>query len=343
MHWDPPESSCLEFRLLGPVELYDHRSGTRTVPSGAKQRALFAALAVRGGEVLSTERLIDELWGERPPANAANALQAHVARLRRLLPRAGGDGPARALIATHPLGYRLRTGSASTDVQRFHRLCEQGRAVVVADPAHAVELLHRALELWRGPALDGSGRGHVCAREAERLEQGRLTALEAYHEAGLRSGRHAEACEELERLTAAHPTRERFHDLLMLALYRCGRPAEALGVYERARQRLLTEVGVGPGPALRARMEAILCRDPELDLPWPAGPAGSTGAASAPGAATPVDLGGEIARLRERIGVLGREQEELARRLAVLSDAFAASGSTAAPVSPVVFPAPAAH
>ncbi|MFE6848227.1 BTAD domain-containing putative transcriptional regulator [Streptomyces sp. NPDC057686] len=313
MEWDTQEKDGLDFRVLGPVEVHDHRSGARIAPSGAKQRALLAALVVRAGEVISAERLIDELWGDRPPARAANALQAHVARLRRLLPGAGEDGPGRARIATHPLGYLLRLGSASTDTQRFHLLSAQGRAAAVADPAHAADLLNRALDLWRGPALEGSGRGQICTREAEWLEQGRLTALETLCEVKLRGGGHAEVTGELERLMVAHPTRERFYDLLMLALYRCGRHSEALGVYERARQRLMGELGVGPGPALRARMEAILCRDPGL-------------AAFEPPAARAVDpavadLDGEIARLRSRIDVLSREQEELARRFRLLSGA----------------------
>ncbi|MGW5346315.1 BTAD domain-containing putative transcriptional regulator [Streptomyces sp. HUAS TT3] len=328
MEWDGHDNSGLDFRVLGPVELHDHRSGARTVPSGAKQRALLASLVARAGEALSTERLVDELWGDRPPVRAANALQAHVARLRRLLPDTGGlhDGPR---IVTHPLGYLLRLGPASTDAQRFQRLSEQGRAAVVADPAHAAELLRRALELWRGPALEGSGRGPICAREAERLEQGRLTALETFYEARLRGARHAEITEELERLTVAHPTRERFYDLLMLALYRCGRHSEALGVYERARQRLMAEIGIAPGPSLRARMESILHRDPGLGsdpVPGPepvatAGPyapAPAVGALSATGAGVS-DLGREIVRLRARIDAIGREQEELARRFALLS------------------------
>ncbi|MCX5016673.1 AfsR/SARP family transcriptional regulator [Streptomyces sp. NBC_00555] len=313
MEWDVSRSDGLDFRVLGPVEVHDHRSGTRITPSGAKQRALLAALVVRAGEVLSAERLIDELWGDRPPAGAANALQAHVARLRRLLAPAGEGDPGQALITTHPLGYLLRLGSARTDAQRFTQLSAQGRAAVVADPAHAADLLDRALALWRGPALEGSGRGQICAREAERLEQSRLTALETCYEAKLRGARHAEVTGELERLTAAHPTRERFYDLLMLALYRCGRRSEALGVYERARQRLMSEIGIGPGPALRDRMESILLREPGLDSAGPPPAAAGVDAAA-------LDLGGEIARLRARIDAIGREQDELVRRFTLLSE-----------------------
>ncbi|MET9887095.1 AfsR/SARP family transcriptional regulator [Streptomyces sp. NPDC006430] len=344
MESDAREGEGLDFRVLGPVELYDPRSGARIAPSGAKQRALLAALVVRAGEVLSADRLIDELWGDRPPAGAANALQAHVARLRRLLPGHGEEGPDRARIATHPLGYLLRLGSASTDAQRFQRLSLEGRAAVVADPAHAADLLHRALELWRGPALEGSGRGQICAHEAERLEQGRLTALETFYEAKLRGGRHAEVTGELERLTVAHPTRERFYDLLMFALHRCGRRSEALGVYERARQRLLGEIGVEPGPALRARMESILHREPEpaaapspyADVPHYDTPYADTPYAGVPGYGTAyvdardaavLELGGEIARLRARIDILSREQDELVRRFQLLSGVSAGAAA----------------
>lgn len=218
-----------DFRVLGPVEVLDRRSGAYVVPSGAKQRALLGALVVRVGQVLPADRLIHELWGDRPPAGAANALHAHVARLRRLLQGAGGQ----EWIATRSMGYLLHPGRATTDAQRFHRLSAEGRAALGADPVHAAQLLSGALALWRGPALEGSGQGPLCTAEADRLEELRLTTLETLYDANLRSGRHAEVARELERLTAGHPTRERLYDLQMLALYRCGRQAEALGVYER--------------------------------------------------------------------------------------------------------------
>ncbi|MCY0935095.1 AfsR/SARP family transcriptional regulator [Streptomyces sp. H34-S4] len=309
----------VEFRILGPVEVYDSRTGAQLVPSGAKQRILLATFVVRAGQVLGAERLIDELWGERPPVGAANALQAHVARLRRLLPdgprsSAGhtpGNAPDNEWITTHALGYLLRPGRAATDAQRFHRLSAEGRAALADDPVHAAGLLRSALDLWRGPALAGSVRGSICAVEADRLEELRLTTLETLYEANLRSGRHAEIARELERLTAEHPLRERFYDLLMLSLYRCGRQSEALGAYERARRRLVDGLGVEPGPALRGRMEAILRHAPSLAVPRQA---------PGPGAGL-LELGGEIARLRERIEKLTREQEALIHRFNLLDPA----------------------
>ncbi|QIP82891.1 AfsR/SARP family transcriptional regulator [Streptomyces sp. Tu 2975] len=316
----------MKFRILGPVEVHDERTGVRILPTGAKQRALLGALVVKSGQIVSVHRLIDELWGEQPPANATNALQAHVARLRRLLPvpEPGSGEPHHEWIVTRSLGYVLRLGRAGTDADRFHRLAAQGRAAAATDPEQAAELLRQALALWRGPALEGSVLGDICAAEAAQLEENRLTALEALYDACLRAARHGEITGELEELTTDHPMRERFYDLLMLALYRCGRQAEALSVYDRARRRLVHELGVEPGPALRGRMEAILQHDPQLAAPGPTGqlarvhpmplpPAPTPGPAGGPDA-TVLNLTGEIARLRSRIEHLSLEQEALMRR-----------------------------
>ncbi|MFG2998857.1 BTAD domain-containing putative transcriptional regulator [Streptomyces sp. NPDC048340] len=282
------------------MQARERRTGAWCEPQGSKQRTLLASLLVRAGEVLSADRLIHELWGDAPPAGAANALQAHVARLRRRLRGPGDGGPER--ISTHATGYVLHLGSATTDAQHFLRLSARGRAAADADPAHAAEVLRRALELWRGPALEGCGRGPLCGREADRLEEVRLDTLEAFHEAGLRApggaAHRARIAAELERLTAEHPLRERFYDLLMTALHGCGRRTEALGVYERARRHLLAELGVEPGPALRGRLKTVLHR--------------------------PEDLGGEVARLRERVETLSRAQEELTRRIVRLTRAAGA-------------------
>ncbi|MFF3863568.1 BTAD domain-containing putative transcriptional regulator [Streptomyces sp. NPDC002209] len=340
---DVPGDAGVDFRILGPVEVFDRRTGACIVPSGSKQRALLGALVVRAGHVLSAERLIHELWGDRPPVSAANALQAHVARLRRLLQGGAADGDGHEWIATRSMGYLLRPGRATADAQRFHRLSAEGRAALGSDPVHAAELLRGALALWRGPALEGSTQGPICTVEADRLEELRLTTLETLHDANLRSGRHAEVTRELERLTASHPMRERLYDLHMLALYRCGRQTEALGVYERARRRLVDELGVEPGPALRERMEAILHHSPSLAVPRPTPPVplalpippipSSPSGLLAPAvpftprapAASPdphaalLELGREIARLGDRIESLSREQEELIRRFNLLA------------------------
>ncbi|MFI6475193.1 BTAD domain-containing putative transcriptional regulator [Streptomyces sp. NPDC050516] len=290
----PVRGEATEFRLLGPVAVHDGVTGTGIVPSGPKQRALLATLVLHAGELLSVDRLVEELWGDRPPSNAPNALQTHVARLRRLLP-----SPGHTWISTLPTGYLLTLGQATTDVARFTLLSGQGRAAVPEDPRYAMELLGHALSLWQGPALQDSRQGPLCTAEADRLEEQRLTTLEAFHEASLHCGRDAEITCDLERLTADHPLRERFYDLLMVALYRGGRQAEALGVYERARRHLVTTLGIEPGPALRSRMEAILNHSPTL-------------LASRP---RPLDLPSEIARLQARIEQLVWDQEDLLRRI----------------------------
>ncbi|MFE7111964.1 BTAD domain-containing putative transcriptional regulator [Streptomyces sp. NPDC057575] len=331
-----------EFRILGPVEVHDGRTGRRVVPSGTKQRTLLAALVVEAGRTLTVDRLADELWGDEPPQRAANAVQAHVARLRRMLSDSGnGDW-----ISTEPMGYLLRLGNATTDAQRFQRLSAEGRAAASTDPAHATELLERALAVWRGPALQDCLRGPLCAAEAERFEEHRLATLEKLYETRLHETRMDETrmdetrlrsaplddvTGELERLTYEHPLRERFYDLSMVALCLAGRPAEALGVYERARKVLLHMLGVEPGPALRARMEATIRHSPFADLgttPSPRGLAhdasgGTPG--STPGGISDVaallDLGGTVARLRERVDELSREQGTLLRRIDELAAA----------------------
>ncbi|WP_326654657.1 MULTISPECIES: AfsR/SARP family transcriptional regulator [unclassified Streptomyces] len=300
-----------EFRLLGPVEIHDGHRGAHIVPPGSKQRALLSIFVVLADQMISTDRLIEELWGEQTPSNAANALQAHVGRLRKLLPSRGGPcAPDHEWITTWPSGYLLSLGPATTDVQHFHRLSAQGRAAIATDPGHATELLRRALSLWRGPALQDSRYGPLCTAEADRLEENRLTTLETLYEASLRSAQHGEITGELEKLTADHPLHERFYDLLMVALYRCGRQAEALGVYERARHRLVKAIGVEPGPALRGRMEAILNHHPGLAALSPP-PLELT-------PPPPPGLSGEIARLQRRIVELTGEQQALARRFDAL-------------------------
>ncbi|WP_405567376.1 winged helix-turn-helix domain-containing protein [Streptomyces sp. NBC_01167] len=306
------------FRLLGPVDIHDGPTGTSVVPAGSKQRALLCAFVSHAGELLCTDRLVEELWGTEPPANAPNALQAHVARLRRLLPgpppttdRVHGE-ERQARITTLPAGYLLSLGRATTDVQHFDLLCAQSRSAAAGDPHRAGDLLHQALSLWRGPALQDSRYGPLGSMEADRLEEQRLATLEALYELRLRCARHSEITGELERLTAGHPLRERFYDLLMVALYRSGRQAEALGVYERARRCLVSGLGIEPGPALHARMQAILHQSPGLSTPH------GTGTSAGAGPQQP-HLDGEIARLQQRIDDLDRQQRALLDRFETLT------------------------
>lgn len=319
----------MEFRILGLVEVQDEQTGLQILPTGAKQRALLGALVVRAEHNVSVQRLVDELWGEHPPANAANALQVQVARLRRLLsgPRGQDAGrPARhPWIMTTSRGYTLRLAPVETDAARFQHLTDEARRVLPHDPGRAGELLRRALSLWRGPALEGSVLGDICAGKAAQLEEHRLAALEMMYDAYLRTGRHAEITGELVELTTDHPLRERFHSLLMVAFYRCGRQAEALRVYERARNRMVHELGVEPGPALRGLMEAILHHAPSLATaagPRPAGPS-QAGAAPAEGDDAVLPLCEEIARLHRRIELLQQEQHQLLCRFDELATSTA--------------------
>ncbi|MCJ0871814.1 AfsR/SARP family transcriptional regulator [Streptomyces sp. AP-93] len=312
----------MEFRILGPVQVFDDRADIRITPAGAKQRALLGTLAVKAGQVVSADRLVDELWGEHPPANAANALQTHVARLRRMLlpapalaPGSGSGGSHHEWLVTRPLGYVLRLGGAGTDAQRFHRLMARGRSLAATEPARSAEVLREALALWRGPALEGAGRGTICSTEASLLEENRLITLETLYDACLRAGRAGEVAGELAELTASHPLRERFYELLMTALDQCGRQAEALGVYDRARSRLVHDLGVEPGPVLRGRMESI--RHRQAPAPWETG--------EAQGAEGMHPLRAEVARLRHQVEVLSRQQRELADRFEQLAMDRAAS------------------
>ncbi|MET8944899.1 AfsR/SARP family transcriptional regulator [Streptomyces sp. NPDC004542] len=321
-----------EFRVLGPVEVHDPRTGWRVVPPGAKQRVLLAVLVTEAGHTVTTERLADELWGHDPPRRAANAVQAHIARLRRLLHPPVTDAPlphppaatvpAHAWIATGPGGYVLRLGTATTDAERFRRLSAEGRAVAAEDPDRAAELLDRALSLWRGPALADCPGSAVCAAEADRLEEQRLTVLEALYEARLRSSRPEGVTGELERLAEEHPLRERFSDLLMVALHQADRRSEALAVYERVRLRLASELGVAPGPSLRGRREALLRHAPGPP-PFPASPQRPGHAGGTDRFPERADRDGAAAREAE-MRRIGRRLTELSRELRELTSRFEA-------------------
>jgi predicted ATPase/DNA-binding SARP family transcriptional activator len=241
----------VEFEILGPLRVVG--AGGEIPVAGAKRRALLAVLLLERG-VVSADRLIDELWGEEPPATAAKALQVHVSELRKEL----GDGQP---IVTKPGGYAVEPAPA-LDLDRFERLLDDARRL---DPPAAREALDAALALFRGPALaDVELLGRASA-EGTRLDGLRLAALEDRLELDLELGRHGAAIPELEALVAEHPYRERLHAHLMLALYRAGRQAEALDAYRRARTTLVEELGLEPGPELQRLEAAILAQDAELE------------------------------------------------------------------------------
>jgi DNA-binding SARP family transcriptional activator len=245
----------LEFRILGPLEVVEH---DHLLALGGPK--LLAILLLHRGEVVSTDRLSDELWGERPPASAAKTVQAYVSNLRRAL----GDG----LLVTRGHGYLLRTARGQLDVDRFEALVDAGRtAFADGDAGRSSERLREALALWRGPPLADFAYEPFAQAEAARLGEERLAALEDRIDADLALGRHATLVGELEALVHEHPLRERLQSQLMLALYRSGRQADALERYQQARRKLLDELGIEPGRELQELELAILNQDPELGGP----------------------------------------------------------------------------
>jgi adenylate cyclase len=221
-------------------------------------------LVVHANEVVDSDRLIEGLWGTEAPKTARAALQGYVAQLRRLL-------PADRLATYAGGGYMLSVERGELDVDRFEELVARART---SEPAEAATILRAALSLWRGPALLDFRNESFAQREALRLDELRLAAVEERIEADLALGRHRELVSELEALAAEHPFRERLAAQLMLALYRAGRQADALHAYQRARRTLVSELGIEPGPALRDLERRILGQDPELAVERPPTPDG---------------------------------------------------------------------
>src|SRR4051794_31035536 len=240
----------MDIRLLGLVEA--SHEGHVLPLGGPKPRALLAMLALHANAPVSADRLIEGLWGDRPPATAHKLVQVLVSQLRKQL--AGSD----AEIVTRGRGYELRVDPDAVDALHFERLLTSGE-----NGTHSLE----ALALWRGPPLDDLADEPFAAPEIRRLEDLWLEAREASIDAALDQGLQTQALGELEQLVREHPLRERLHRQRMLALYRCGRQAEALEAFQHARRVLIDEVGLEPGPELRHLNEAILRQDPELDGP----------------------------------------------------------------------------
>lgn len=272
----------MEFRILGPLEVID---GERPValPKG-RARALLGFLILHAAEVLSTDRLIDALWGETPPKTAITVLQGLVLNLRRSLePKRAGGAPA-SMLETRSRGYVLSIDPQQVDANRFRRLVRE--AAAVSGSIDKATTLREALSLWRGSALSDVAYEPFAQSEIVALNELRLAALEARIDADLVLGRHGEVVGELAGLITEHPMRERMRAQLMLALYRSGRQAEALDAYREARRVLVEELGIEPAPELQRLEHAILRQDPSLDFsraPSPAGPASVPQTAPPPG------------------------------------------------------------
>jgi DNA-binding SARP family transcriptional activator len=253
------EAGATEFRILGPLEA---RVGERVLSlGGAKQRAVLAILLLHANEVVSSDRLIDELWGADPPTTAATALQVHVSQLRKVL------GSNRDLVVTHRPGYLIALDADQFDLRRFERLAaECERALAENDPASAAARARAALDLWRGPPLGDLAYEPFAQVPILRLEELRVGVIETRMEAELALGRHVEVVAELESLVLEHPLRERLRAQQILALYRSGRQADALAAYSAARRAFVDELGIEPSENLRRLELSILQHDPSLEL-----------------------------------------------------------------------------
>jgi predicted ATPase/DNA-binding SARP family transcriptional activator len=296
----------VDFRLLGPFEVAS--DGQDLTPTRRKQQLLLVALALRANRVVPTDDLIDILWGPSPPRTAHKALQGHVSALRKRL--------GAAVIESRQPGYLLHTEAGSIDVDRFLALIEAAREE--GDPTRRRELLRSALALFRGEPLADFRYEPFAREETARLELLRLTALEDRLEADLQLGLHAASVPELEQLIAEQPHEERLRRLLMLALYRSGRQAQALKEYTEWRRRLVEDLGLEPSPGMQQLERQILNQDPGLELP--SAPAGSDGAPSK----LPLSLTQLIGRERE----LAEIQSVLARTRLLTLTGTAGTGKT---------------
>jgi WD40 repeat protein/DNA-binding SARP family transcriptional activator len=307
----------VEFRVLGPLEVADATTSSQL--RGRRERAVLAALVLAAGEVVGTDRLIDALWGERPPRSAAKNVQNCVLRLRKAL------GPE--VIETRAPGYRLGAPVDAVDARRFEDLVTLGRAARVnGTPDRAAGMFGEALRLWRGPPF-GELRGWDPADvEAARLAELQRSAAEELMDAELACGHHDACVAGLERMAAEEPFRERRWAMLMLALYRCGRQTDALRTYQRARTVLATDLGIEPGPELRALERAVVAQDGSLDLAGPSPESSTIGAPPVGDARVVFILFSDVVASTEMLDRLGDEAAEDRRRAHVrlLRDAVAA-------------------
>ena len=290
----------LEFRVLGPLQVA--KEGRLLPLGGLKQRGLLALLLLDRNRVVPRDRLVDALWGESPPASAANSIQIYVSKLRRLL----GDGATAGAIVTEPPGYCLRVPPGELDADRFERLIAEGSDALRAGEAERAEKAFAdALTPWRGPPFADFAAEPFAQAEIARIEQLRLRALEQRIEALLSLGRHVEVLAELPRLIDQHPLEERLRAQLMVALYRSGRQADALVAYQDFRRLLGDELGLDPGPDLREIERKVLSQDPALVAPSPGAKRSPAAPAEPPPAAALTQTNLPVALTP----LIGREQE----------------------------------
>jgi DNA-binding SARP family transcriptional activator len=262
----------MDINILGPFQMRGREGREIRLPEG-RERSLLVLLLIHRDAVVSTDRIVDALWGAHPPGTATKAVQGYVSHLRRVLEAEHESGDARSLLVTQAPGYALRTDAVAVDATRFERLAADGRrALEDGSAAEAALLLDEALALWRGQPLAEFAFDDFARDEIRRLDESRLSATEDRIDALLRLGRHGELAGELDSLVAAHPLRERLRGQWMLALYRSGRQADALQAYRDGRRLLDSELGLEPGPELQRLERAILAQDPELEAVPPVSP-----------------------------------------------------------------------
>jgi YVTN family beta-propeller protein len=266
------ETEFAEFGVLGPLEV--SRAGRAVPLGGPRQRAVLALLLLEANRVVSMDRLAEDVWGGHPPDGWVTTVQTYVFHLRRALEQDRARGDAGDVLVTRGRGYLLHVEREQLDAALFEDGFAAGRAALEAGrPAEAAQMLRGALDRWRGPVLADLADYAFTRPEAARLEELRLAAVEARIDADLALGRHDALTGELDRLAAEHPLRERLHGQLMLALYRCGRQADALAAYRRARDLLTGELGIDPGEPLQRLHASVLAHDPALEWAGPQGPA----------------------------------------------------------------------
>jgi YVTN family beta-propeller protein len=331
---DPPagEPGPDVFGILGPLEVL--RSGRAVLLGGPRQRAVLALLLVEVNRAVSMDRLAEDVWGGDPPEGWVSTVKTYVFHLRQALEPDRARGGAGGVLVTSGRGYLLRAGREQVDAARFEDGFTAGRAALdVGRPAEAAQTLRQALGLWRGPVLADLADYAFTRPEAARLEELRLAALEARIDADLALGRHDALTGDLEQLAGEHLLRERLHAQLMLALYRCGRQADALAAYRRVRDLLAGDLGIDPGEPLQRLHASVLAHDPALD--WNGARQDAAGSDRADAAVTSPEPGPPGARPADSSGGPGRGRRR-ARRLLAAGSALA----VAAAVSIVVVARP---
>jgi DNA-binding SARP family transcriptional activator len=252
----------ISVRILGPIEI--ERGGRLIELSGRRERAVFALLLVHAGRIVPVDRMTEDLWEGNPPPTAVTSLRSHVSRVRKALATGGVDD----LLVTRDAGYALQVGSLRLDATEFEQHVAAGRTLLASGrPEEAASRLTGALELWRGTPFGEIGASAFARAEVTRLEEAFKAAREDRIDADLLAGRHRELTAELDALVVEEPLRERLWGQRMLALYRCGRQADALRAYSEVRTLLAEHLGILPSAALQQLEVSILCQDPVLDQP----------------------------------------------------------------------------